>query len=142
MGGTGLTSQQQSNAAIQNQVNFRAQAALQQILGDNIDIFSLSNRSSLYTSKAAKQTAIIEALGLKSQLDLNLTSTFANAVADTANLAARQALGLASKSQEMALFLSQYREKTLNLLISIQEGRDSNTWSRIKRMAGPQGFKF
>ncbi|MEM6603854.1 MAG: hypothetical protein AAF621_07370 [Pseudomonadota bacterium] len=115
-------------------------SSLQQILQLTSATGQIGTQTALYTAQMAFTTAQIEAQGVMSQLQMNQMSAAANVISDLQNLAMRHTMGLATKAQEMSLFIAQYREKTLNLFLQIQDGRDNNTWSRVKRYA--QGFKF
>ena len=101
---------------------------------------NLGMQTSLYTAAMAYQTALIEAQGTTAQIQMDQMAAAANVIADLENLGMRNVMGLASKAQEMGQFIAQYREKMLNMFISIQESRSENTWSRIKKIS--QGFKF
>ena len=113
---------------------------MQQIAGITQQTGIIGMQTSLLSAQTSYQVALMEAQGVQAQLQMNQMATAANITADMVNLAMRNTMGLANKAQEMSLFIAQYREKTLNLFLQIQDGRDQNSWGRIKRYA--QGFKF
>ena len=115
-------------------------AAMSQMAALSQQTAVIGMNTSLQSAQMAYSTAVMEAQGVQAQLQMNQIATAANIQADIANLAMRNTMGLANKGMEMSLFIAQYREKTLNLFLQIQDGRDANTWGRIKRYA--QGFKF
>lgn len=115
-------------------------AAMQQLAAISQQTAVIGMNTSLQSAQMAYSVAMMEAQGVQAQLQMNQMATAANIQADMANLSMRNTMGLANKAQEMSLFIAQYREKTLNLFLQIQDGRDQNTWGRIKRYA--QGFKF
>ena len=114
--------------------------AMQQIAAITQQTGIIGMQTSLLSAQTSYQVALMEAQGVQAQLQMNQMATAANITADMVNLAMRNTMGLANKAQEMSLFIAQYREKTLNLFLQIQDGRDQNSWGRIKRYA--QGFKF
>lgn len=116
------------------------QAVMNQVTQFTVATAQLGMQTALYTAAMSYQTALIESEGVQAQLQMDQIAAAANVVADAGNLAMRNAMGMASKAQEMSLFIAQYREKMLNLSIQIAESKADNTWSRIKRAA--QGFKF
>ena len=114
--------------------------AMQQIAAITQQTGIIGMQTSLLSAQTSYQVALMEAQGVQAQLQMNQMATAANITADMVNLAMRNTMGLANKAQEMSLFIAQYREKTLNLFLQIQDGRDQNSWGRTKRYA--QGFKF
>ena len=114
--------------------------AMQAVLQYTQQTGNLGMQTALYTAAMAYQTALIEAQGTTAQIQMDQMAAAANVIADLENLGMRNVMGLASKAQEMGQFIAQYREKMLNMFISIQESRSENTWSRIKKIS--QGFKF
>lgn len=115
-------------------------ANLDQLVGINSQITQISLASSLYSAQTALQNATYEFQGLVAQMQINQLATVANINADLGNLAMRNAMGIANKNMEMAMFIGQYREKTLNMFIQMQDAKDANTWNRLKQLAG--GFKY
>lgn len=117
------------------------QASLEEITELITQTAEVSFASSLASAETSFLNARLEATSLRAILQLSSISAAANAATDVANVATRYAFGLAAKAEEMYTFVAQYREKTFNAMVSVQEGRDSNTWQRIKRGV-QQGFKF
>jgi hypothetical protein len=96
--------------------------------------------SSLDSAKMSSRMAAYEAYGLSAQLEINDMSSAMNVQSDIAQMAVRSAFMLSSKAYETAILVAQFREKMLQMFITLMEQRTANTWTRIKNLT--QGFKF
>jgi hypothetical protein len=96
--------------------------------------------SSMDSARMALKMASYEAFGLSAQLEMNDMATAMNVQSDISQLGVRNAMMLSSKSYETAILIAQFREKMLQMFITLTEQRTNNTWSRIKNLT--QGFKF
>lgn len=115
-------------------------AAIQQ----TVDLLQQSNliaqQSAIYQSQMALSMTLMEAEGIEAQLQLNEIATAANIQSDLSLMATRNILLLSSKAYETAILMAQFREKTLNMFLTIIDQRSNNVWQRIKGLT--QGFKF
>ena len=101
---------------------------------------NIGSQSALLQAQTGANLAAISANGQAAQLSLQQINEQKTVEAEYANLALRADLETASRALETTTLIAQYREKTVQLMIQIQEARTANVWNRLKSLAS--GFKF
>jgi hypothetical protein len=100
----------------------------------------ISGNSAVTQAAAAANLAAITANGTDAQLSLQQIIEQRAIDGDLQKTLLRAEYEENARALETATLIASYREKTVQLLLSIQDQRINNVWSRIKSLS--QGFKF